>query len=206
MLPERRVPSVSASRGAPAPFFASPLTSGRAEFIIQVLNIQGAMNITPDSELADTDRDLILLEHIDQNPDTTQATLASQLGVAVGTINWHLKRLIAKGYVKARRVERRKLRYLITPEGLALRARLTLDFIQSSFRVYRLVRERSIDAIQQIEKAGYSRTVIEGEGDVADICRLTCLEKGIKVIPEKNHAPVLHIQGLKVFVEWEESR
>jgi DNA-binding MarR family transcriptional regulator len=164
------------------------------------------MDTTPDSALADTDRDLILLERIDQNPDATQATLAAQLGVAVGTINWHLKRLIAKGYLKARRVERRKLRYVITPEGLALRARLTLDFIQSSFRVYRLVRERSIDAIQQIEKAGYSRTVIEGEGDVADICRLTCLEKGIKVIPEKNHAPVLHIQGLKVFVEWEESR
>jgi DNA-binding MarR family transcriptional regulator len=162
------------------------------------------MNITPDPKLADTDRDLILLEQIDQNPDATQAGLATQLGVAVGTINWHLKRLIAKGYVKARRVERRKLRYIITPEGLALRARLTLDFIQSSFRMYRLVRERSIDAIQEIEKAGYSHIVIEGEGDVADICRLTCLEKGLLVIPEKNHAPVLHIQGLKVFVEWEE--
>jgi DNA-binding MarR family transcriptional regulator len=159
---------------------------------------------TPDSDLANTDRDLILLEKLEQNPDATQASLAVQLGVAVGTINWHLKRLIAKGYVKVRRAERRKLRYIITPEGLALRARLTLDFIQSSFRMYRLVRERSIDALLQIEKAGYSRIVIEGEGDVADICRLTCLEKGIKVDPEKNHSPVLHIQGLKVFVEWEE--
>ena len=162
------------------------------------------MNRIPDPDLADTDRDLILLEHIDQNPDVTQASLAVQLGVAVGTINWHIKRLIAKGYVKARRVERRKLRYAITPEGLALRARLTLNFIQSTFRMYRLVRERSIDALQQIEQAGYSRIVIEGEGDVADICRLTCLEKGIKVIAERNHSPVLHIQGLKVFVEWEE--
>ncbi|MBE0698452.1 MAG: winged helix-turn-helix transcriptional regulator [Anaerolineaceae bacterium] len=163
------------------------------------------MNITPDPKPADTDRDLILLEHIDQNPDATQATLATQLGVAVGTINWHLKRLIAQGYVKAGRVERRKLRYIITPEGIALRARLTVEFIQSSFRMYRLVRKRSIDVIQQIENAGYSRIVIEGEGDVAEICRLTCLEKGISVISEENHAPILHIQGLKVFVEWEES-
>lgn len=161
------------------------------------------MNRVPDPDLIDTDRDLFLLEHIDQNPDATQASLAVQLGVAVGTINWHIKRLIAKGYVKARRVERRKLRYVITPEGLALRARLTVDFIQSSFRLYRLVRERSLNAIQQVEQAGYSHIVIEGEGDVADICRLTCLEKGINVTPEKNHAPVLHIQGLKVFVEWE---
>ncbi len=162
------------------------------------------MDSIPDPDLTNTDRDLILLEHIEQNPDATQASLALQLGVAVGTINWHLKRLIAKGYIKVRRAERRKLRYIITPEGLALRARLTIDFIQSSFRMYRLVRERSIDALHQVEKAGYTHIAIEGEGDVADICRLTCLEKGIKVLPEKNQVPVLRIQGLKVFVEWEE--
>jgi DNA-binding MarR family transcriptional regulator len=75
----------------------------------------------------ETDRDLVILDHIEQDPDASQANLAAQLGVAVGTINWHIKRLIDKGYVKVRRVERRKLRYIITPEGLALRARLTID-------------------------------------------------------------------------------
>ncbi len=184
------------------------------------MNIEGAMGTTSDSELADIDRDLILLEHLEQNPDATQASLAAQLGVAVGTINWHLKRLIAKGYVKAGRAERRKLRYIITPEGLALRARLTLDFVKSSFRLYRLVRERSIHALQQVEQAGYSVIFIEGEGDVADICRLTCLEKGFRIAERsdftdresqedgkvKDHAPILHIQGLKVIVEMEEAR
>ncbi len=151
------------------------------------------MSISPEPDHADTNRDLILLEHIEQNPDATQASLAAQLGVAVGTINWHLKRLIAKGYLKARRMERRKLRYIITPEGLALRARLTLDYIQTSFRVYRLVRERSIQAIEQVEQAGFSRIYLEGEGDVADICRLTCLEKGLVVVQERDHNPALLI-------------
>lgn len=164
------------------------------------------MTTSTHSERADTDRDLVLLEHLEQNPDATQANLALQLGVAVGTINWHLKRLIEKGYIKARRVERRKLRYIITPEGLALRARLTLDFIQNSFRLYRLVRERSIDALQEVEQAGYSRIFIEGDGDVAEICRLTCVEKGIAIIEERDHAPVLRIQGLKMFVEWEDAK
>ena len=87
-----------------------------------------------------------------------------------------------------------------------MRARLTLDFIQNSFRMYRLVRERSIDALQQVEKAGFFSIFVEGEGDVAEICRLTCLEKGIHISEEKDHVPVLHVQGLKVFVEWEESK
>ncbi len=161
---------------------------------------------TSDPILADTNRDLILLEHLEQNPEATQASLAAQLGVAVGTINWHIKRLIAKGYLKARRVERRKLRYVITPEGIALRTRLTLDFIHSSFHIYRLVRQRSLEALRQVVDAGYSRIFLEGEGEVAEICRLTCLEKGVHVIEFKDHAPILHVQGLKVFVNWEETR
>jgi DNA-binding MarR family transcriptional regulator len=170
------------------------------------LNIEGDMNNPPDREIADSDRDLILLEHIELNPEATQASLAAQLGVAVGTVNWHLKRLIAKGYLKARRLERRKLRYIITPEGLALRARLTLDYIQTSFRLYRLVRERSINAIMQVEEAGYSTLFIQGDGDVADICRLTCFEKGIEVTEEKDHAPILHVEGLKIFIELENTK
>jgi DNA-binding MarR family transcriptional regulator len=72
-------------------------------------------------------RELILLEQIERDPDVTQATLAAQLGVAVGTVNWHVKRLVAKGYVKVKRAQRRKLLYIITPEGIALRARLTIN-------------------------------------------------------------------------------
>ena len=64
---------------------------------------------------------MALLEQIERDPDVTQASLATQLDVAVGTVNWHIKRMIAKGYVKVKRAERRKLRYIITPEGIAFR-------------------------------------------------------------------------------------
>jgi len=86
-------------------------------------------------------RELGLLTEIERDPDITQAGLATKLGVAVGTVNWHLKRLTAKGYVKVKRAERKKLRYIITPEGLALRARLTMAYIEKSMTLYRQVRE-----------------------------------------------------------------
>lgn len=152
----------------------------------------------------DYSRDLILLEQIEQDPDATQATLANKLGVAVGTINWHLKRLVAKGYIKVRRVERRKLRYLITPDGIALRTRLAVDYIQTSFQLYRLVRQRMTDALQQVQKSGYESILLEGEGDVAEICRLTCLEKGINVLSDEqsDSLPILSVQGLKIYIDW----
>jgi DNA-binding MarR family transcriptional regulator len=153
------------------------------------------MSIQPEN-----DRDLVILEQIEQDPDATQASLAAQLGVAVGTINWHLKRLVEKGYVKVRRVERRKLRYIITSEGIALRARLTVDYIQNSFRLYRLVRERVLSALDEVEQANTHSVSLHGEGDVAEICRLTCLERGVAV---NETSPVaLRVHGLKIFIEW----
>jgi DNA-binding MarR family transcriptional regulator len=151
----------------------------------------------------ESDRDLILLQEIENDPHATQASLANRLGVAIGTINWHLKRLVAKGYVKVRRIERRKLLYIITPEGLTLRANLTIDYIQNSFRLYRLVRERTMEAIRQVKDAGFSAVRLEGQGDVADVCRLTCLEQGLSVVTD-GHLPTLQTRDLKIFVQFEE--
>jgi DNA-binding MarR family transcriptional regulator len=150
----------------------------------------------------DTGREMAILEHIEHDPDVTQATLATQLGVAVGTVNWHLKRLISKGYVKIKRAERKKLRYIITPEGIALRTRLTVDYVEQQFKLYRNMRQRVKEQIENIRLAGYKSVKIEGEGDVADVCRLTCIEQGLE-ITQDGDAPVLEVRGLKVLLHME---
>jgi DNA-binding MarR family transcriptional regulator len=147
--------------------------------------------------------DLPILEIIENDPDATQATLADRLDVAIGTINWHLKRLIEKGYVKVKRAERKKLKYIITPEGISLRARLTMDYIQNSFHLYRLMRKRMIDTLDQVRTSGWNEVRIKGEGDLAEVCRLTCLEQGIE-ITENPKAPLLVIQGLKIYIDGKE--
>ena len=147
----------------------------------------------------ETTRDLSLLDNIEHQPDVTQADLATQLGMAVGTVNWHLKRLISKGYVKVMRAERRKLRYLITPEGLALRARLTVDYVEQQFNLYRRVRQKVKEYVQQVKADGFDRLRLVGEGDVADICRLTCLEQGVAIVDEPD-IPTLEVHGLKVLL------
>ena len=154
-------------------------------------------------QMTESTRDLALLEQIGIDPDTTQASMATQLGVAVGTVNWHIKRLVAKGYVKVKRAERRKLRYIITPEGLAFRARLTVDYVEQQFLLYRRIRSSVREQLTQVKRAGLDRVCIRGDGDIADICRLTCLEVGIKPV-EEDHIPEIRVDGLKVVLEMHE--
>ena len=156
------------------------------------------MNIGTVSESTNENlRELALLDEIEKDPDINQADLANQLGVAVGTVNWHLKRLVAKGAIKVSRATRRKLRYIITPEGLAIRAGLTIDFIQQSFKLYRVLRTRTMELIPQIKNAGYDRVRLDAQGDALDVIRLTLMEAGAQVSDEPG-LPVLAMTGLKL--------
>jgi hypothetical protein len=44
------------------------------------------MEISPEH-----DRDFVILEHIEKDPDANQATLAALLGIAIGTVNWSVR-------------------------------------------------------------------------------------------------------------------
>jgi DNA-binding MarR family transcriptional regulator len=145
----------------------------------------------------ETERELGLLEAIEKDPDTTQASMAARLGVAVGTVNWHIKRLIDKGYVKVKRAERRKLRYIITPEGIALRARLTVAYIENSMMLYRETRDQARALLGSVKKKGYRYVKIVGEGDIADVCLLTTIEQGMIVVEDDDRpgVAVIEIQG-----------
>jgi len=162
----------------------------------------------------DPDFTLHLLEQIESDPDITQVTLKERLDVAVGTVNWHLKRLVSKGYVKVKRAQRRKLRYIITPEGIALRTHLTVNYIETSMDLYRRTRQRVRELLVQVKQAGFESVCVEGEGDIADICRLTCLEQGIRTVEKAalassatdeltRETPVLEVRGMKVILRME---
>jgi DNA-binding MarR family transcriptional regulator len=148
-------------------------------------------------DLSQEDRELIVLEKIADDPDINQATLAELLDVAVGTVNWHIKRLVSKGYVKAKRAQRKKLRYIITPEGIALRAKLTMQYIENQMRLYRETRQKVKELLADIRKDGYQQVKIIGDSEIADVCHLTCLEQGIEVVNQEN-IPVLEVSGYTV--------
>ncbi len=160
----------------------------------------------PDQE--SVENELHLLEALDGAPETTQATLAAQVGVAVGTVNWYLKRWSAKGYVKIKRIDRWRWRYLLTPEGISHKAVLARKYVAASMKLYRQTRAEARRLLLQVQAAGYDKVIIEGHGEIAEICRLTCLELGLSATqPEgqpdfvKEALPIIKIIGLELALE-----
>ncbi len=102
-------------------------------------------------------RDLRLLEAVHEDSRVTQRGLASKLGIALGLANIYLKRMIHKGYIKCVNVQPNRISYLITPRGIAEKARLTYEFMDYSLHLYGEVRQHLREAMQDCAAAGQAR-------------------------------------------------
>ncbi|MDP8244256.1 MAG: MarR family winged helix-turn-helix transcriptional regulator [Candidatus Hinthialibacter antarcticus] len=119
---------------------------------------------------------LTLLKAIDDSPDTTQKDLATQLGVAVGLVNSYLKRVIYKGYVKTKQLDRRRLKYLITPTGIKEKSRLTFEFLQYSYQYVMLVRRKVKHQLLSLQKEGCKSVILIGSGEMAELSYIAIRE------------------------------
>ena len=84
-----------------------------------------------------------LLKYLDEHPDATQRELARELRVSVGKINYCLRALISRGWVKMRnfRNSKRKIAYLylLTPKGMEERLSVTSAFLRSKLEEYEVL-------------------------------------------------------------------
>ena len=84
---------------------------------------------------------LEILRKINSKPNYTQRELAKELGFSLGKLNYILKSLKQKGFVKIRNFRKQKnkikyMQYIITPKGVAERTKLTINFMKRKIKEY----------------------------------------------------------------------
>ena len=83
---------------------------------------------------------LNILRKIQNKSNITQRDLANELGFSLGKLNYCLKALQAKGLVKIKSFNKNpnKINYLyvLTPQGIAEKTKLTLDFMKRKMKEY----------------------------------------------------------------------
>ncbi len=81
-----------------------------------------------------------VIKLIEADPEISQRQLSQELGVSLGKVNYCLKALIDKGWVKARNFKnsQNKLayRYILTPQGLQQKALVTKNFLNRKVAEY----------------------------------------------------------------------
>ncbi len=122
-----------------------------------------------------------LLNEIAQDSLVTQAALSKRLGIAVGSVNWYVKRLIQRGWIKVSRLDRTRLRYDLTNAGMRVFSQRALLYARDSLRVYGDLREKAKTLVGELKSHGVAEVYLTGNDEMMDILRLTCIENGIAV-------------------------
>ena len=93
-----------------------------------------------------------LFKLLETNPGLSQRQLARELGISLGKTHYCLRGLIDKGWIKVgnfrRNPSKRRYAYLLTPAGLAEKARVTRRFLQRRMAEYDALRAE-IEALER---------------------------------------------------------
>ena len=84
---------------------------------------------------------LNVLRKIQKKPNASQRKLAKDLGFSLGKLNYCIKELQNKGYVKLQNFQNQEnkikyLQYVVTPKGIMERTKLTINFMKRKIREY----------------------------------------------------------------------
>jgi EPS-associated MarR family transcriptional regulator len=99
----------------------------------------------------DPDVHFRVLHLLEEEPELTQRELAQKLGISLGGVNYCLKSLIEIGHIKAGNFSKNPNKsvylYLLTPKGIAEKAKLTAGFLKRKMLEYQTLK-KEIESVQ----------------------------------------------------------
>jgi hypothetical protein len=132
------------------------------------------------------DRTREILAKLEAGHAVSQRSLSRELGIALGLTNLLLRQMARQGLVQLSRIRRNRVLYLITPAGVAEKARLSHKYFRDSISFYVDARRRIQTSLSLlIEEAGVGtglRVVFWGAGELAEIGYVCLQESTITLV------------------------
>jgi len=120
----------------------------------------------------------LLSEVADEQP-VSQRELAKRLGIALGLVNSYLKNFVAKGFIRIKNYPHNRYAYLLTPNGMAEKARLAYQHVNYFTSLYTVTRQDYLLLFHELAERGVSQVTFCGVDEVAEIAWLSLQEAGL---------------------------
>jgi EPS-associated MarR family transcriptional regulator len=116
------------------------------------------MSVQPRDQL-ENEEVLRIFREIDKSPRMTQRELSSRLGISLGKINFLIKALIARGFVKVENFRKSSCKsaylYYLTPTGMEEKTRATYLFLERKMREYEWLAKEIELLREEVQESGF---------------------------------------------------
>ncbi len=151
-------------------------------------------------------RELEILESIYHNESRVkQRDLARIVGLSLGMTNSIIKRLIQKGWLKAKKINERNIHYIVSPQGIEEIAKRSYRYFRRTIKNVVYYKETIGKLVVHIKREGFKGIVLLGKSDLDFIVEHFCLkanldflrkeyadgQEGLFYLYSENHKPLL---------------
>jgi len=127
-------------------------------------------------------RDLEILQEFSENEQINQRHLSKKLAMSTGLVHLYIKRLVQKGYIKVTGIKPRRLKYLLTPRGIAEKTKLTYEFTLISYKYFKRASDDIREKLGEVARNSQSSVVVYGAGELAELCLLILGELDVEIV------------------------
>jgi DNA-binding Lrp family transcriptional regulator len=145
-----------------------------------------------------------VLDAVDGNDGKlTQRHISQKVGRSVASVNFALRLLVVKGYIKISGANPRNLKYHLTPTGILQKSILAYNFLKRQSDLYEEVRKDLLRNLRELSAEGIKTVAVYGWTPFTEVAILYLISEGIRVdaiysenpddVPPCNRLPTLHI-------------
>ncbi len=143
------------------------------------------------------EREFELINIVGANLAQSQRDLSRQMNQSLGMTNMLLRRMVAKGYIRIKQLNQRKVQYILTPKGFTEKMRESVKYIQKTMRSMNLIKSGVRDIVVDIYNQGEVCFAVMGTSDLAALVEMVIREvadKPVQII-HVEHYPSADFKG-----------
>ncbi len=114
------------------------------------------------------EREFELINIVGAQLGSNQRDLSRHMDLSLGSINMLLRRLIAKGYIRTKQLDKRRVKYILTPKGFSEKMHQSMKYTVKTICSIGLIKDRIKEIIKKLYfEDGERNFIILGESDLA---------------------------------------
>lgn len=123
--------------------------------------------------------DYKILKTLEQKSDVSQRLISKQTGLNVASVNFALKRLIQRGYIKVTSMSKNRIMYHLTPSGISQKAKLAYNFFINNYHLFSDIRGIVSLRFEDHSNLEGKKIAIFGLNEISEIVYFCMKKKGV---------------------------
>ncbi len=123
--------------------------------------------------VADEEVTLKIFDIIEETgPEISQRKIVMKTGLAAGLVHSFMRRVMKKGWIRAKQVNAKRWLYFVTPEGFLEKGRLSMKYLNRTLNAYRTIQGHVTHTLELCRKKEWQKLAIAGDNELAEIAMI----------------------------------